>query len=340
MTVFFENDPSNSSFWRSIILYGKNVASYKFALAKALIELKSKNKEFISLEELSEPFSANICEHLKNNEKQITSSSSNFLDNCKKFNLNEITKDELINVTKKIGFNNVIDAFHEVNGKTIPRRFFIDERKTKKGIQLTENFFKLYELEESENFYDEVESRWNLVETAWKLKLSPNLLDIDYDETSGLLITNKKDRRIGVTSAKNALNGYQKSKCFFCFDYISIISGSKKLSHVDHFFPHTLKYKNFIGYVDGIWNLVLACQKCNNGQNGKFAQLPSKELLKRLHKRNEYYCGSHHPLRERIIGQTGKTEVDRKDFLQKCFNDAKEKLIHVWEPEPVGDPIF
>ena len=52
MTVFFENDPSNSSFWRSIILYGKNVASYKFALAKALIELKSKNKEFISLEEL------------------------------------------------------------------------------------------------------------------------------------------------------------------------------------------------------------------------------------------------------------------------------------------------
>ena len=126
----------------------------------------------------------------------------------------------------------------------------------------------------------------------------------------------------------------------FCFDYISIISGSKKLSPVAHFFPHTLKYKNFIGYVDGIWNLVLACQKCNNGQNGKFAQLPSKELLKRLHKRNEYYCGSHHPLRERIIGQTGKTEVDRKDFLQKCFIDAKEKLIHVWEPEPVGDPIF
>ena len=236
MTVFFENDPSNSSFWRSIILYGKNVASYKFALAKSLIELKSNNKEFISLEELSEPFSSNICEHLKHNEKQITSSSSTFLDNCKKFNLEQITRDELISVTKKIGFNNVIDAFHEVNGKTIPNRFFIDERKTKKGIQLTDNFFKLYELKESENFYDEVEARWNLVETAWKLKLSPNLLDIDYDETSGLLVTNKKEKRIAVTSAKNALNGYQKSKCFFCFDYISIISGSEKLSHVDHFF--------------------------------------------------------------------------------------------------------
>lgn len=340
MSVFFENDPSNSSYWRSIILYGKNVASYKFALAKSLIELKPKNKSFISLEELSEPFGKNICEHLLNNEKQITSSTSTFLDNCKKFNSNEISKEELLLITQKLGFNNVIDAFHEVNGKTIPNKFFIDERKLKKGIILTDNFFKLTELEESENFYYEVESRWNLVETAWKLNISPNLLNIDYDKTSGFLVTNDKNKRISVTSSKNALNGYQKSKCFFCYDYISIISGSKNLSHVDHFFPHTLKSKNFESYIDGVWNLVLSCQKCNNGKDGKFAQLPSKKLLERLYKRNEYYCGSHHPLRETIINQTGKTESGRKSFLQKNFNSAKEILIHTWEPEPVGSPIF
>jgi|TARA_B110000116_G_scaffold272457_1_gene297834 hypothetical protein len=337
MAIFYENDPSDVNYWRSIILYGKNVASYKFALAKSIIEIKSKNKEFISLEELSGPFSSNICEHLRNYEKQITRKSDGiFLENCKKFNQGEINKDKLIEVTKKEAFKIVIDAFHEVNGRTIPNKFFIDERKTKKGIQLTDNFFKLYELEESENLYDEVESRWNLVETAWKLNLSPNFLD--YDKSSGLLIQNKN--RIGVTSAKNALNGYQKSKCFFCFDYISIISKSKKTCDVDHFFPNTLKSKNFIGYIDGIWNYVLACKNCNRGVNGKFAQLPSKKLLSRLHKRNEYYCGSHHPLRETIMAQTGKTEIERIGFLQKCFNDAKEKLIHVWEPEAVGDSIF
>lgn len=340
MSIFYENDPTNSNYWRSIILYGKNVASYKFALAKSLIELKSKNKNFISLETLSEPFSKHLCEHLRTNEKQITSNSSTFLNTCKKFNNKEVTKEELLSVTTKIGFNNVIDAFHEVNGKTIKNKFFIDDRKIKKGITLTDNFFKLYELKESENFFDEVESRWNLVETAWKLKISPNLLNIDYDKSTGLLITKDNNKRITVTSSKNALNGYQKSKCFFCYDYISIVSGSNNLSHVDHFFPHTLKSKNFNKYVDGIWNLVLACKTCNNGSKGKFAQLPSKNLLERLFIRNEYYCGSHHPLRETIIKQTGNTKELRKKFLQTCFNEAKKILIHTWEPEAKGNPKF
>ena len=42
MAIFFENDPTLQSYWRSIILYGRNVASYKFALAKALIDLNKK----------------------------------------------------------------------------------------------------------------------------------------------------------------------------------------------------------------------------------------------------------------------------------------------------------
>ncbi|MFY0678229.1 MAG: hypothetical protein JXR18_13175 [Neptuniibacter sp.] len=36
---FFKVDPTLSSYWRSIILFGQNSASYKFALAKSLIDL-------------------------------------------------------------------------------------------------------------------------------------------------------------------------------------------------------------------------------------------------------------------------------------------------------------
>ena len=50
--------------------------------------------------------------------------------------------------------NNVIDAFHIVNGKSIPRPFFIDERKQNRGIRLTENYYNLLELKESENFFN------------------------------------------------------------------------------------------------------------------------------------------------------------------------------------------
>ena len=107
MATFFENDPTLQNYWRAIILYGQNVASYKFALAKALIDLKKNPNDLIKLEELAVPFSNHICEHLKHNEKQITSESSKFLDTLKKFNNKKIELNEKNEVTVKLGFNNV-----------------------------------------------------------------------------------------------------------------------------------------------------------------------------------------------------------------------------------------
>ena len=39
---FKEQYPSLESYWRSIILFGRNVASDKFALAESLLELRQK----------------------------------------------------------------------------------------------------------------------------------------------------------------------------------------------------------------------------------------------------------------------------------------------------------
>ncbi|MFC4687957.1 hypothetical protein ACFO4P_13510 [Epilithonimonas pallida] len=44
---FQENDPSLESQWRSIILFGKNSATYKFAFGKSLLELVSKEQKYI-----------------------------------------------------------------------------------------------------------------------------------------------------------------------------------------------------------------------------------------------------------------------------------------------------
>ena len=340
MATFFENDPTLQSYWRSIILYGRNVASYKFALGKALIDLNKKQNDLIKLEDLADPFSNHLCQHLKHNEKQITSANSEFLNTLKKFNNNEIQINERNEVTKRLGFNNVIDAFHEVNGKTIPKLFFIDERKQNGGIRLTDNYYNLLELQESENFFNEVESRWRLVETAWKLGVAVRLVQVKYDKIGENFYVDTTFGRINVTSSKNALNGYQKSKCFFCYDYISIVKKSLNLCNVDHFFPDTLKGKDFSGYVDGIWNLVLSCKDCNRGEEGKFAKLPTIKLLERLNKRNEYFCSSHHPLRETIMLQTGNTREQRRSFLQKCFNEAIKILIHTWKPKSKGISTF
>ena len=47
------NQFDDNDYWKGVILYGLNQATYKIALRKALIELTSLNKEVIDWNELS-----------------------------------------------------------------------------------------------------------------------------------------------------------------------------------------------------------------------------------------------------------------------------------------------
>jgi hypothetical protein len=51
MSVFEETSPSLDSYWRAIILSGRNVASYKFAFGQSLLDLGIWDKSFISMED-------------------------------------------------------------------------------------------------------------------------------------------------------------------------------------------------------------------------------------------------------------------------------------------------
>jgi hypothetical protein len=324
--------PSLDSCWRAVILFGRNVASYKFALAKSLLELADKETTFISLEDLALPFSTHLADHIQHSEKQITSSSSKYLQKCKDFNQGIIDQDELISSTVSLGFNNVIDAFHIVNQGDVPVRFYEDHRKSEqKGVVVTDELLKLKESIQYGNLSYEVEARWRLVETAWSLGITRQSLAVSYDDESGFLFTPYLKRK-GITSCRDALNGYQKGKCFYCFDDISVEGSMPNLADVDHYFPHTLKQVNTATNLDGVWNLVLACKNCNRGVAGKSAQVPEIRLLERLRKRNDFLISSHHPLRETLLLQTGKIEKDRLRFLQNQDTMAINHLIHRWSP--------
>ncbi|MEI2718261.1 MAG: hypothetical protein V9E98_14940 [Candidatus Nanopelagicales bacterium] len=87
----------------------------------------------------------------------------------------------LIDTTVRLGFNNVIDAFHKVGGSDVSTRFFIDERKTAtRGIVLTDSVHALT----ASDLYspiEETEARWRLVESAWDLGLDTSLVRVDSD---------------------------------------------------------------------------------------------------------------------------------------------------------------
>jgi hypothetical protein len=343
MPDFIETSPTTDAYWRSIVLFGKNSASYKFALGKSLLEAADQRKTSVSLEELAEPYARNLVEHLQKADRQGTSPSSTFLEVCRRFSRGEIAKDELFSQTARLGFVNVIDAFHNVNHIEIPVRFFVDERATRGAINLTDELLALKENFQYGNLRNEIEARWRLVETAWSLDVSPRLLVARYDPSAdGIYVEPSGARRIDVTSCRDALNGYQKGRCFYCSSDISVEAGHEDFCDVDHFFPHTLG--RFLptdkANLDGVWNLVLSCRRCNRGKQGKSARVPAIRFLEKLHRRNKYLIGSHHPLRETLMTQTGRTESERRSFLQEMESFAIQHLASRWEPSDELRPVI
>ena len=73
---FVETEPTLQNYWRSVIMFGKNSASYKFALAQALLHLSKRGNDFVTLDELAIPFSESLLRHVKSGNRQSLSASS------------------------------------------------------------------------------------------------------------------------------------------------------------------------------------------------------------------------------------------------------------------------
>lgn len=336
MTEFLGIEPSSEDYLRAIVLLGRNVACYKFPLTQAIIELGKAGKTVIPLEELALPYFRPIAEHLKQANKQTTSTSSRFLESCSQFNEGKIDLDRMIQLTVRLGFENVLEAFHNLPSGEIPKPFF-DHRgwRQKKIITLTDEFGLILESQQLFQLDQETKARWRAVEMSWDTGISRNLLSVEYDEQQKIIFALSANRRIDVTSCRDSLNGYQKGKCFYCFRPISIFTGTVNLSDVDHFFPHMLSRFGVAKPINGVWNLVLSCSECNRGRNGKFERLVNSRYLKRLHKRNEYLIKSNHLLKKALIEQTGLTSSSRKSFLVSNYDEAKRVLAtrsdQTWE---------
>jgi hypothetical protein len=105
VTDFLSKRPTLDSNWRAVVLFGRNVVSYKFALAKTLLDMAGRADDRVPLEELAVPFARHLCEHLARVDRQATSRSSRFLDACRAFNHGELADDRLVATTARLGFN-------------------------------------------------------------------------------------------------------------------------------------------------------------------------------------------------------------------------------------------
>src|SRR5690349_11099386 len=83
MTDFLAKSPTLDSNRRAVVLFGRNATSYKFALAKTLLEMADRVDDRVLLEDLAASYARHLCEHLGRADKQAMSRSSQFLDVCR-----------------------------------------------------------------------------------------------------------------------------------------------------------------------------------------------------------------------------------------------------------------
>jgi len=306
------------------------VASYKFALGRVLLNLAAQQQTFVRLEDLSVPYEASICEHLLAEDRQSTSARSQFLDACRSRNRGELDAAQLAEATVRLGFNNVIDAFHlSRGGEPTQTRFFIDERAARQGITLTDHLLELANGLQAQVLPLEVDARWNLVQTSWGLGLGTRLVsfEISPDEDAIELYAPSRLRRAPITGVRDALSGYQDGRCAYCGTPFTDIGTSRVA--VDQVLPFVLMSR---GWHDGdlhqVWNLVLACYACNSAKRDR---PPAAAWMPWLEQRGENLIASHHPLRETLTSQLGADGASRHHTLAHRHTAATE-MVPPWIP--------
>jgi 5-methylcytosine-specific restriction endonuclease McrA len=327
---FQDATPSPAGDWRHIVRFGRNVASYKFALGQALLELAAQQQTFVPLPDLAVPYAAGLSEHLQVEDRQTTSAQSQFLDACRSRNRGELDNAKLAEVTVRLGFTNVIDAFHvSRGGQPTETRFFIDERASRQGITLTDHLLELANGQQAKVLPREVDARWNLVQMSWGLRLGTRLVSFEMipDEDAVDLYAPARLRRGPVTGVRDALSGYQDGRCAYCHTEFTDIGTSRVA--VDHVLPFVLMSH---GWQDGdlhqVWNFVLACYACNSTKRDR---PPAADWMPWLEQRGEYLIASHHPLRETLISHLGPDPAHRHQTLARRHTAATE-MLPPWSP--------
>jgi hypothetical protein len=315
---------SNEDYWRAIILYGLNQATYKIALGQSLIRFAEKEKTHITMTELGEDFFDMYLIRLKSGKPQLaTPNRQTAMERIiNLYNLGILSRSKAIEKVEKEVFNDVIDRFHKVDRIDIPMKFY---ERTKKGLVIYDNVFEIFTNEKNSELINELDSRWDLLEGAFEIKRNNSKL---INDISNIYLVNGYERT-DITKNRSVLNGYQNNVCFYCGE---IIKGND--AHVDHVIP-----RKFI-YHDEIWNLVLSHEYCNLLKSD---MLPGQTYIEKLIERNEYFIKSNHPISGKLRLQLGRSPNKRREKMNKIYTDAK-MVLAPWKGingySPTSDPFY
>jgi len=316
-------------YWKAIILFGLNQATYKIALGKTLLDLADLNLDTVDWTVLSKVYFDNYVKRLNKNSvpQQSNPSRRTVIERIHiQFQNGLITYDEAINAVEVEGFNDVIPRFQTIWGSKdlIGSKFYHFDHGKK--LYLHDSVFKINE-DNREELLGELEARWSLLEGAFAIGHE------NWELANDVRITylNKGYKRRNLTDNIPFLKGYQGNVCFYCGE--KIMEGE---IHVDHVLPRQVLQH------DEIWNLVLSHGLCNLNKEDCAVGI---HYIEKLINRNENIMGSNHPWKYKISNDLGRTKAKRAERTKYHYENVKIALNNrFWENSPQynreADPFF
>ena len=301
------SDFSHLDYWKAITLYGLNVATYKPALAKVLIKASSEGLSEIKWDDLSKRFFLEYKARLEKTgmpQHNTIGRITKLEKAVKLFNLGVNDEDASISFVSKEGFNDVVPRFHSIGQDSKFAENYFYEIQFGKKLILKENLLEIVSNNKS-NLDQEIESRWSLLEGAFKINHS----DINLSLVNNIrdIYLRSASKRTNLTKNIPFLKAYQGDVCFYCGEEMNRMD-------VDHVLPYQVVQHN------EIWNLVLAHDHCNQMKKDL---LVGKHFIQKLIKRNENIMGSNHPWKSKIQQMLGKTPTQRASKLNYHYNNVE-----------------
>ena len=270
----------------NIIVKSSKDNTYKFALAKALLDISSNTENIeISFEQLSELFlkyywyqevKYKLKQNFQKNKQPIIISIiqkycgdeyiyEDFDKYFAKFDENKKQK-LLAEMSKKI-FNDVVPRFDK--NQIFYTHNYIKSAKRYKLVGEA----KIY-LKQKDFFKENYILFHKLVILEWakfleKTNFTPRLIE--------KIETLNNPKRKSLKKYQNILLEIDKKRCFYCRKEVDEF-------HIDHFIPWSYVYE------DQEWNLVLSCPECNLNKKDFLAP---KQYLDKLLNRNKAYKLNH-----------------------------------------------
>lgn len=322
------NEFSDADYWRGIILFGLNAATYKMALAKALLHFSQKDQHRVSWEELSAVYLDQYVDRLaddpmpqQSNPARLTVMERIIAD----MRLGKLNRSQAVEQVSLRGFVDVVPRFQTIgrNKDLIGSHFY--EISFGKHLNLKDSLLG-FGADLIGDLEQEVTARWSLLEGAFSISQSQFELANDIREVY------LKDgyARQSLTSNIPFLKGYQGNTCFYCGEPMT------DDIHVDHVLP-----RQVVNH-DEIWNLVLSHGDCNLLKSDK---LVGPHFIEKLVARNENIMGSNHPWKHKIANALGATPTKRARSLSQHYGNVKAVLgSNYWggsdSYNPGTDPFY